>query len=138
MDTRANGIDQSPERRPGVPMETEPRPAGAAHWDEPERMLEPDRGKVLRRANLEEMTPVYSTANPPRGLSGAMRRAAYKIPEHKTSHWLVLLLADRVDAIEHGRPWLIPLALLMFAGGAATALVLRMRRSFARRAFVSA
>ena len=127
MDTRANGIDASRDRRPGVPMETDPHPAGAAHWQEPQRMPEPPSDMVLKRTNLEEMTPVYSTANPPRGLSGAMRRAAYKIPDHKTSHWLVLLLADRVDAIEHGRPWLIPLALLMFAGGATAALVYKKR-----------
>ena len=125
MDIRANGVDTR-NKRPGVPMETDPHPAGSAHWDEPERMPNPG-DKVLKRTNLDEMTPVYSSAVPPRGMSGAMRRAAYEIPEYKTSHWLVLLLADRVDAIEHGRPWLIPLSLLMFAGGTAAAMVTKKR-----------
>jgi len=107
-------------------METDPHPAGAAHWNEPERM--PDPGdQVLKRKNLDEMTPVFSTANPPRGISGQMRRFAYQIPEYKTSHWLLLLLADRIDAMEHGgRRWMLPLGLL-FLGGAAAFMVVKKR-----------
>jgi len=93
-----SGSDASPDRRPGVPMENEPpRPVGAAHWQEPER--QPDPGNILKRKGLEELTPVFGTAIPPRGLSGVMRRFAYGFPEHSNVHWLVLLLADRIDAI---------------------------------------
>lgn len=93
------GIDSDPARRPGVPMEAEPpRPVGAAHWNEPER--QPDPGGILRRKDLAHLTPVFGTSVAPRGLSGLMRRLAYQRPEHATSHWLVLLLADRVDALE--------------------------------------
>jgi hypothetical protein len=46
-------------------------------------------------------TPVFGTAQPPRGLSGALRRRAYALPEHHTRHWLWLLLADRIDLAEH-------------------------------------
>jgi hypothetical protein len=44
--------------------------------------------------------PVFGTAQPPRGLSGALRRRAYAIPEHRARHWALLLLADRVDVVE--------------------------------------
>lgn len=116
-----SGSDASPARRPGVPMETEPRPVGAAHWREPER--QPDPGYVLKRKGLEQLTPVFGTTNPPRGLSGLMRRFAYEIPEHKNAHWLVLLLADRVDAIEHN-----PLRSLLIGGGLGAAIWLYYRR----------
>jgi hypothetical protein len=107
---RGAGVDAKPERQPGVPMEIEPpRPAGNAHWDEPER--QPDPGTVLKRQGLDELTPVFGTAAPPRGLSGLMRRAAYRIPEHHTTHWFALLAADRVDALEYRARKALPFAL---------------------------
>jgi hypothetical protein len=45
-----------------------------------------------------------------------MRRAAYQIPEHHTTHWLVLLLADRVDATEYQAKRVLPWALPLLAG----------------------
>ena len=125
------GIDADPARRPGVPMEQRPAPMGAAHWSTPERQ-EP-RVRVLRRAELSELTPVFSNAIPPRGLSGILRRVAYRIPDHRFGHWALLLLGDRVDVLEHRllRALTVvgPLALL---GGAAT-LVSRATRGAPRR-----
>src|SRR5579859_3214468 len=94
------GSDGDARQRPGVPMETTPKPAGNAHWSTPDR--QPLTVPVFKRAGLDEMTPVFGTAQPPRGLSGAMRALAYRIPEHRVSHWALLLLADRVDVGEHG------------------------------------
>ncbi len=34
---------------------------------------------------------------PPNGLSGLVRKAAYRLPDHAVDHWLLLLLADRVQ-----------------------------------------
>jgi hypothetical protein len=133
-DTRPNGvhgaaIDAPRDRRPGVPKETPPHPAGAAHWDEPEPQRDP--GYVLKRKNLEKLTPVFGTAVPPRGVSGMIRRAAFRIPEYKTSHWFLLLLADRVDAMEHGsRRWMIALPLVALGGAAVVATRSRRRRWF--------
>jgi len=56
--------------------------------------------EVLTRADLVRLTPVFSTAVPPHGLSGVLRRIAYQIPDHRVRHWLVLMAADRVDVIE--------------------------------------
>jgi len=85
--------------RPGVPEEiAPPRPLTNSHWTTPEDQL--SDSPPLVGANMR-LTPVYSSAIPPRGLSGLIRRAAYKIPEHRARRWMLLLLADRIDAVEH-------------------------------------
>ena len=98
MSREARGHDSAEERRPGVPLEKEPRPDPGASWDEPERQHSATRH--LKRKGLPRLTPVYGTAQPPKGLSGVMRQAAYDIPEHKRSHWMLLMAADRVDVLE--------------------------------------
>jgi hypothetical protein len=92
------GIDLPPENRPGVPYESAPHPLAGAHWTTPARQVPTVR--VLKRADLAHLTPVFSTAVPPHGLSGQLRKVAYTIPEHEGRHWLLLMLADRVDVIE--------------------------------------
>jgi len=83
---------------------------------------------VLVSVDVGGLTPVFSTAVPPRGLSGVMRRRAYDIPEHQARRWLMLLLADRVDVWENRvreRPWVF--AAVGAAGIAALAIGLRPR-----------
>ncbi len=94
------GVDLDPRNRPGVPMETRPEPVGAAHWGEPERQR--PTAIVTRRVELDELPPVFGTAQPPAGISGVFRRLAYRVPELRARRWLLLLLADRIDAVEHG------------------------------------
>lgn len=89
------GADVKPEDRPGVPFTRTPAPVGEAHWEEPERQ---DPKPQLVRAELGRLTPVFGTAQPPKGLPGAIRRMAYRVPEHRARRWLLLLAADRVDA----------------------------------------
>jgi hypothetical protein len=47
------------------------------------------------------LTPVFGTAQPLSGVSGAIRRYAYRYSEGRMAHWLLLVLGDRVDAWEH-------------------------------------
>ncbi|WP_437641684.1 hypothetical protein [Sorangium sp. So ce854] len=91
-------VDLCPENRPGVPREAPPHLLAFAHWTEPER--QPIEGRVLTRAGLARPTPVFSTALPPRGVSGVLRRAAYEVPDHRLSHWILAFAADRVDVLE--------------------------------------
>lgn len=128
------GVDRTAESRPGVPMEHAPRPVGAAHWREPERQQ--SKPSSFKRVGLEQMTPVYGTAVPPRGLSGLIRRLAYTAPDHHARHWVMLLLADRVDIVESAlrRAYFLPLALPALAvGGAMLARERRPRGLFRRR-----
>lgn len=117
------GVDLDPKNRPGVPLARTPAPVGEAHWDEPERQAPQPH---LVRMELGRLTPVFGTAQPPRGLAGAIRRLAYDVPEHKARRWLLLLAADRVEAYG-GR-----LAAGALLAGAAVALW--RYRSGARRA----
>jgi len=116
--SRTQAPDRDPQVRPGVPMIPE-RPAALTP-------TEPARQKatvpVLVSVDVGELTPVFSTAVPPRGLSGLMRRRAYAIPEHQARRWLMLLVADRVDVWENRvreRPW-------VYAGLAAGVVALAM------------
>lgn len=88
----------APEDRPGVPMKAEPSAAPGAHWTEPAR--QPGADQAPHRMELERATPVFGTAQPLHGLSGILRTKAYAIPEHFARHWLLLLVADRVDVVE--------------------------------------
>jgi hypothetical protein len=92
------GIDLPRSRRPGSPMEAALRDAAGAHWEAVARQAV--TGEVLKRSDLREPTPVFGSAQPPRGLSGSLRRLAYMVPEHKPRHWALLFLADRVDVVE--------------------------------------
>jgi hypothetical protein len=106
------GADRSPADRPGHPKEKQPPgPTGNPHWIEPEPQMS---GTVVVRDPRRPVTPVYGTTIPPRGLSGMLRRFAYTIPTYKARRWMLLLLADRVDVIEHN-----PSRLAGLLGGAA-------------------
>jgi len=89
-------------------MEHAPSPAGAAWWREPERQHE--RPELTRRVQLGRLTPVFGSAQPPRGIAGSIRRAAYRIPEHKARHWMLLLLADRTEVLAHRARKVLPIA----------------------------
>jgi hypothetical protein len=43
---------------------------------------------------------VFGTSTPPSGLSGAIRRTAFRYSESSYDHWLPLMLADRVSVVE--------------------------------------
>ena len=94
------GVDADFSKRPGVPMETQPQSDPGAHWQAPPRQV--PQIEKLKRMEVSILTPVFGTCQPIHGLSGELKRRAYSIPEHKASHWLLLLLSDRVDVLESG------------------------------------
>jgi hypothetical protein len=92
------GADLDPKDRPSVPKLRYDLETGA-HWDFPDR--QPEKWPRERSVEHRFLTPVFGTAQPPSGISGAMRKFAYKFSEGRAAHWLILLYADRVDAAEH-------------------------------------
>src|SRR5918997_6483835 len=94
------GADLDPADRPSVPrLQFQPDLTGA-HWEYPERQPEEyPRERSIEHAGL---TPAFGTTCPPRGLSGAIRRFSYaKYSEGRAAHWLLLILADRVESWEN-------------------------------------
>lgn len=94
---RTGSRHDDPER-PGVPREAPPEPVEAAAPGPP--ASQPGREERPTRAGLPRATPVFGSAQPLHGTSGRLRRWAYSIPEHRPSHWFVLMAADRVDVLE--------------------------------------
>jgi hypothetical protein len=93
------GVDLDPADRPSVPKLRFDPGATGAHWDFPER--QPEHQPRERSIEHRILTPVFGTAQPLRGLSGAMRRLAYaRWSEGRAAHWLMLIAADRVDVYE--------------------------------------
>jgi hypothetical protein len=120
------GLDRRTEDRPGVPRESKPHPLPGAHWTVPEQQV--PTTEVLVRADLDKLTPVFGTKQPPHGLSGVLRRMAYRVPDWHVRHWLILMLADRVDALE-SRFTRARLFWPLTAAGAAIAVVVAIRAS---------
>ncbi|HEX5858307.1 MAG TPA: hypothetical protein VFY91_09385 [Microbacterium sp.] len=91
------GADLDPADRPSYPQERTDLITGA-HWDFPER--QPETADRERSIEHKFLTPVYGTAQPLKGASGAIRRLAYdRFSEAQAAHWLLLIVGDRVDAI---------------------------------------
>src|SRR5215210_3906331 len=93
------GADLDPADRPSNHRLAYAPDTTGAHWDFPERQPE----KWPRERSIEHafVTPVFGTAQPPKGLSGAIRKFSYaNYSEGRVGHWLLLIVADRVDAVE--------------------------------------
>jgi hypothetical protein len=77
-------------------------------WERPPQ--QPTTVEVLHSNERSDLTSVFGTSTPPSGLSGVIRRIAFNYSESSYGHWLPLVLADRVSAVEgllgdfkHGR-----------------------------------
>jgi hypothetical protein len=91
------GADLDPKDRPSVPKLQYQEDLTGARWDFPER--QPEERPRERSIEHRFLTPVYGTAQPLRGASGAIRRFAYaRYSEGSVTHWLLLILGDRVEA----------------------------------------
>jgi hypothetical protein len=93
------GMDADPENDPTYPMK---------HWTgaDHERIhyekatQQPVKMEVLKSIERPNITRVFGTSTPPSGLSGAIRRYAFKFSEAKATHWMTLILADRIDVVQ--------------------------------------
>ncbi len=92
------GADLDQENRPAYPMERTPPRLEGVRWTRPED--QPLNMKVYHSVERPGITPIFGTSTPPTGLSGKLRDVAYNISENDIRHWMLLLLADRVNAVE--------------------------------------
>jgi hypothetical protein len=94
------GVDLDPNDRPSVPKLQYQEDLSGAHWEFPER--QPEKWPRERSIEHRFLTPVFGTSCPPTGLSGVIRQYSYRrFSEGRAAHWLLLVAADRVDAVEN-------------------------------------
>lgn len=91
------GADLDRKNRPAVPMEHMP-PRLPVQGTPPVQQAR--KVEVLVSPERPHVTPLFGTSTPPKGLSGAIRRLAYKLTENDLRHWLLLFAADRVNVVE--------------------------------------
>ncbi len=92
------GADLDPAQRPAYPRERQPPRLPAHAQRQPAQQAQ--TVEVLHSTERPGRTPVFGSAQPPRGLSGSLRRYAFGFSENDMRHWLLLLLADRIDVVE--------------------------------------
>ena len=67
-------------------------------WERPAQ--QPLSVEVLHSNERPNVSAAFGTSTPPAGLSGVIRRFAFKYSESSYGHWLPLMLADRVGVVE--------------------------------------
>lgn len=93
------GVDADPDNDPTYPYRDRARDPGLrSDWERP--VLQHQDMEILQSIEHIRRPAVFGTANPPRGLSGIMRRVAFRWSESNWMHWLILMGADRVDVVE--------------------------------------
>lgn len=92
------GADLDSENRPAYPMERTPPRLEGLHWHDIED--QPLKIKVYHSVERPGITPVFGTSTPPSGISGKIRDVAYGLSENDVRHWMLLLLADRINVVE--------------------------------------
>jgi len=93
------GVDADPKNDPTYPMKhrTNEEHKGFS-WDRPSQQVMDI--EVLHSNERPNLTAVFGTTVPPTGLSGMIRRFAFKYSENSYLHWLPLIVADRVNVVE--------------------------------------
>src|SRR5690606_25884401 len=93
------GIDANKDNDPTYPIKKRTNEEHKGYsWNRPEKQEE--TVEILQSVERPNLTTVYGTSKPPSGLSGLIRRFAYKYSESSYGRWLPLILADRVDMLE--------------------------------------
>ena len=91
------GADLDRDLRPAVPKERMPPRPDHIDPDPPQQAANVE---ILHSIERPGLTPVFGTALPPRGLSGWVRRRAFRHSESNIGHWMMLIAADRIDVVE--------------------------------------
>ena len=93
------GVDADRENDPTWPMRDQSREDGPGMaWTRP--TLQSQSVEVLQSIEHNRRPAVFGTSTPPQGVSGAIRRVAFRYSESQWAHWLLLMAADRVNVVE--------------------------------------
>lgn len=93
------GIDANKDNDPTYPIKKRNNEEHKGYtWERPAKQTE--SVEILKSVERPNLSAVYGTSKPPSGLSGLIRRLAYKYSESSYGRWLPLILADRIDMVE--------------------------------------
>lgn len=93
------GVDANPKNDPTYPMrQRDGEDSKNYDWQRPP--MQAVNTEILRSNERPNLTATFGTSAPPSGLSGMIRRLAFKYSEGRIGHWLALLLADRINVVE--------------------------------------
>ena len=93
------GIDANPKNDPTYPMKNRNNGEHAGYsWERPPQ--QPISVEILHSNERPNVSATFGTSTPPSGLSGMIRREAFKYSENSYGHWLPLMLADRIGVVE--------------------------------------
>ena len=93
------GVDADPNNNPTFPMRhIEDQKTRGLTWERPAQ--QPASVEVLRSIEHNRLPAVIGTSTPPKGVSGMVRRYAFRRSESDWWHWLLLMGADRINVVE--------------------------------------
>jgi hypothetical protein len=103
------GVDAEAKNDPTWPMRDRSQDdSPGRNWISP--VAQPQDIEVLMSIEHNQRPAVFGTSAPPSGVSGQIRRLAFKASESRWTHWLLLMFADRINVVEgvledigHGR-----------------------------------
>ena len=92
------GVDANSENDPTYPYRDRSNDDHSGEWTRPAQQR--SSVELLQSVEHKRTPAVFGTSSPPRGVSGMMRRLAFRWTESNWAHWMILMGADRVDMVE--------------------------------------
>ncbi len=93
------GVDANSENDPTYPYRDRSRDEGLTNeWQRPAQQQ--SDVEILQSIEHVRRPAVFGTSAPPSGISGMIRRAAFRWSESNWLHWLMLMGADRINVVE--------------------------------------
>ena len=93
------GVDADPDNDPTYPYRDRSKDDGLLfNWQRPAQQQ--TDVEILQSIEHKSRPAVVGTSTPPSGLSGMIRRLAFRWSESNWLHWLLLMGADRINVVE--------------------------------------
>ena len=93
------GVDADLENDPTYPYRDRSRDQGLTKdWERPPQQQ--SDVEILQSIEHIRTPAVFGTSTPPHGISGMVRRVAFRWSESNWLHWLLLMGADRINVVE--------------------------------------
>jgi hypothetical protein len=93
------GVDADPRNDPTYPYRDRSADKGLKqHWEPPSP--QESQVEILQSVEYVRRPSVFGTSTPPQGISGVIRRVAFRWSESNWLHWLLLMGADRINVVE--------------------------------------